>query len=96
LKYIGFDQIIESVIERLGDVERVYVSGDFAQGKDSNLIDLVFIGNIDKVYLQALIEKTETFIKRKIRSLVYASHELNTEEVQNIARQSLLLWSTGK
>ena len=47
LKYIGFDQIIEGVVERLGDVKKVYVTGEFAKGLDSQIIDLVFIGDVD-------------------------------------------------
>ena len=34
LKYIGFDKIIDRVIEKLGDVKRVYVIGAFGQGLD--------------------------------------------------------------
>ena len=31
LKYIGLDQIVETVIKNLGEVRRVYVTGEFAQ-----------------------------------------------------------------
>ena len=55
LKHIGIDRIIEDVVERLGDVEMVYLVGDFAKGKNSRIIDLLFIGNIDKKYLLCLL-----------------------------------------
>ncbi|MBK8372211.1 MAG: ArsR family transcriptional regulator [Saprospiraceae bacterium] len=41
LKYIGFDKIIDTVIERLGEVREVYVTGAFARGIDDKIIDLV-------------------------------------------------------
>ena len=51
LKYIGVDKVIEVIIERMGKLERVYLTGDYAKGKDSGIIDLVFVGDIDKQYL---------------------------------------------
>ena len=62
LKHIGFDKIIENVVERLGDVEKVFVSGAFAKGLDSTIIDLVFIGQVNKIYLIELIDKVEKLI----------------------------------
>src|SRR5690606_33203934 len=57
LKYIGIDRVIESVTGRLGDLNKVYLAGDYALGKDSGVIDLIFVGDIDKVYLLRLIER---------------------------------------
>ena len=34
LKYVGFDKLIETVIENLGKLKMVYVIGDFAKGID--------------------------------------------------------------
>ena len=50
LKHIGIDRLIEGVIDRLGTVEQVYLSGQFAQGLDSPIIDLVLIGKICLLY----------------------------------------------
>lgn len=93
LKHIGFDRIIGEVIERLGDVERVYVVGDFSQGKDSDIIDLMFVGNIDKNYLLRLVEKAEPLIRRKIRYLIYAPDEANNWPRKAAEPEPLLLWS---
>lgn len=90
LKNIGFNTIIEKVISRLGDVEKVFVVGDFSQGKDSKVIDLVFIGEIDVSYLIKLINKTEKLIKRKIRYITYSFKEQNNWLKEN--PQALLLW----
>jgi hypothetical protein len=92
LKYIGFDKIIENVITRLGNVQRVYVAGDFAAGKDSQIIDLMFVGNIDKVYLVHLIEKVEKLIKRKVRYIIFDSKEDAEEELNKKDNTTLLLW----
>lgn len=93
LKYIGFDQIIEGVIERLGDVKKVYVTGEFAKGLDSQIIDLVFIGDIDKEYLVRLIGRTEPLINRKIRYISYSNKEERSIDWSKLDFKPLLLWS---
>ncbi len=93
LKTIGFDQVIETIIMRLGEVERVFVVGDFAKGVDSQIIDLVLIGNIDKSYLISLVEKAEELIKRKIRYLIYQKEEFEKMALNGFYKESLLLWS---
>ena len=75
-KHFGIDQIIEQVIEKLGDVEAVYLTGDLARGLDSKVVDVTLIGtDIDNSYLARLVEKAEELIKKKIRTLVYDTVE---------------------
>jgi hypothetical protein len=93
MKYVGLDSIIENVVERLGDVQKVYLAGEFSKGLDSKVIDLIFIGDIDKSYLISLIEKSEALIKRKIRYLAYTveeGHSINWDQFDPVP---LLLWS---
>jgi hypothetical protein len=93
-KQVGLDQVIENVVERLGDVNRVYLVGDFSKGMDSNIIDLILIAdNIDKVYLLNLVEKTEKLVSRKIRFMVYTNNESLTIDWSKFNPQPLLLWS---
>jgi hypothetical protein len=94
LKYIGIDSIIENVIERLGDVEQVYLAGDLSRGLDSQIIDLIFIGNVDKVYLSDLVSKAEKLIKRKIRYIIYSGEEFksNTKGLETFNPTPLLIW----
>lgn len=90
LKHIGFDKIIENVVERLGEVEKVFVSGAFAEGLDSPIIDLVFIGEVNKNYLVELIEKVEKLISRKVRYVIFDKEE---EHLLEEKIHPLLLWS---
>ena len=67
LKHSGITQVIEEVVERVGDISKVWVRGDFAVGKDSDLIDLVIAGkNIDVDYFENLIQKAGKIVKRQI------------------------------
>jgi DNA-binding transcriptional ArsR family regulator len=81
-KHFGIDQIIEQVVQKLGEVNAVYLTGDLARGLDSPIIDITLIGNnIDTNYLTKLVGKAEKLIDRKIRTLVYnAGEEANIEE----------------
>ncbi len=91
IKHIGFDQIIENVIEKLGDINQAYVLGDFAKGKDNPVIDLMLIGNINKIYLVELIEKAEKIIDRRIRYIIY--DRLESVDWNLVEIDSLLLWN---
>ncbi len=91
-KQIGIDKIIENIIERLGNVEQVYVAGALAKGIDSSIIDLVFVGEVNKEYLITLIEKVEQLISRKIRYVVYDRDDLAQAEDILGGQNALLIW----
>lgn len=75
-KTIGIDQIVEEVVSKLGDVEKDYITGDFAVGKNGKTVDILLIGtDIHKDYLTRLIDKAESMIKRKIRYLILTPGE---------------------
>lgn len=92
LKYVGLDKIIENVVKRLGKVSKVYVVGDYSKGIDSQIIDLLFVGDIDKNYLIELIEKVEKLIERKVRYVIYKNDEMEEIEWKNFTTEPLLLW----
>ena len=74
-KVMGIDQVIDSIVRRLGNLEKAYLVSDYAEGKDTGIIDLVLIGKIDHYHLNDLTLKTERYIKRKIRTLVLSRKE---------------------
>lgn len=71
-QYVGIDQIVENVINKIGDPSEVYVTGDLAKGKDVPIIDLILIGDaIDEEALHLYISKTEDLIQKKIRAATF-------------------------
>ena len=92
LKQIGINRIIEQVIERLGNVERVYLIGDFSKGTDSTIIDLLIIGSIDRNYLLKLVGKAEKMVNRKIRYLLYEAEEFTEAMLGRFTPEPLLLY----
>ena len=75
LKYVGIDSLTENIISKLGDLRSAYIIGDYAHGMDTGIIDVVFIGNIDRDILNKLVEKTEILIHRKIKWLILKEKE---------------------
>jgi DNA-binding transcriptional ArsR family regulator len=92
MKYTGLDQIVDEVIQKLGDVELVYLCGDLAQGINSSIIDLILIGEINKTYLLSLIEKTEKIINKKIKFIIYNADEYNYQRTTLTNNSHFLLW----
>ena len=88
LQKIAFKHfVIDQIIEKLGDMEAVYLREDLARGLDSKVVDVTLIGkDIDNSYLARMVKKAEELIGRKIRTLTY-------EPVENveIGRPNLLI-----
>ncbi len=86
-KFTGLDYIVEHITKKLGNLQAVYLAGDMVNGVDTNVIDLVFIGEVDEEYLINLIAKSKSIINRDIRYLVENNYEVLTSTVP-----LMLLW----
>lgn len=93
-QHIGLDSVVEMVIERMGDVRKIIVIGDYANGTDSGLIEVVVLGNeLNIEYIDKLADKIESQIKRKVqfyfkdkkysKGLVIFDDDTNKEELSN-------------
>jgi DNA-binding transcriptional ArsR family regulator len=95
-KVMGLDQVIDGIVNRLGDLEAAYLLDDYAEGKDTGIIDLLLVGNINQYHLNDLTQKTERYIKRKIRSLVLSDKEFKEFFVRLEGKPHVLLWEAKK
>jgi hypothetical protein len=95
-KVMGIDQVIDGIVNRLGELECAFLIDDYAQGKDTGIIDLVLVGKIDQYHLNDLSRKTERYIKRKIRSLVLSRDEYNAFLPKLKNRPKVLIWKAGE
>lgn len=89
-KYVGIDVLILNVASRLGDLQKVYLTGELAKGVDSQIIDLILVGTIDKIFFLNLIDKTEKLLKKKIRFVIYSPSEAVSLTFH--PEENLLLW----
>lgn len=68
LKRFGIDQLLETVLRRIGPVEAVYLTGALASGLDTDILDVRIIGSdVNTTELDRLVAKAEDLIGRKIR-----------------------------
>jgi|SRR5690606_19596837 len=67
-KYLGLDTIVETVLSRMGEVEQVVLTGDYAEGRDSGLIEVTIVGPaLNEEYLEQLGPKVEGVIGRRVQ-----------------------------
>lgn len=91
-KFVGIDQIIDQIINQIGELQAAYITGDFAIGKDSKIIDLALVGNnLDRSYIDVLVQKAEGFISRRIKYILLSKDEM-TQYFDN--KPVLLIWKS--
>jgi len=91
---VGIDQLIERVINQIGNLEAAYITGDFARGIDSQIIDLVLVGrNIETTYIESLVTRAENLIVRKIRYLILTKNQM-ADFFKD--KPALLIWTIDK
>jgi Fe2+ or Zn2+ uptake regulation protein len=70
-KHLGIEEILETVYNKIGDVKKVLLLGDYAKGIDSGVIEVLIVGdNINRKYLDSISPKIEKKIKRKVNFIV--------------------------
>jgi predicted transcriptional regulator len=93
-KVMGIDRVIDGIVSRLGDLERAYLIDDYAEGKDTGIIDILLVGEIDQYHLNDLSRKTERYIKRKIRTLVLSGDEYKNFLTELEKQPHVLIWES--
>jgi predicted transcriptional regulator len=74
-QHIGIDAMVEMILNRIGNIEKVIVIGDYADGKDTGVIEVILIGNdLNSEYIDQLAIKIESEIKRKIKFYINEAH----------------------
>lgn len=66
-KHLGLEDVVETVLDRMGAVNQIILVGDYANGVDSGLIEVFLIGqNLNMDYIAQLEDKIENLIGRKV------------------------------
>jgi hypothetical protein len=93
-KTVGIDKIIDKVTSQIGNLQCAYLTGSFAEGIDSDTIELVLVGqSLDLDYIAGLTAKAESLIDRRIVYLV-----MNVEQMQQFFKDKavLLIWQSDQ
>ena len=96
MKETGIDRVIEKVIHRIGKLFCVYLTGDFAHGKDSPVIDLILVGDdIDCEYLARKVIQAEELVGRKVNYTLLSSSDADSHLINFKPSELLPLWNNG-
>ena len=70
-QHLGLEEIVETVISRMGDLEIISLTGDYAKGIDSGIIEIVVIGNdVNNDYLDNIKIKIKDKISRDVHFII--------------------------
>lgn len=96
LKEAGIDRVIEKVIHRIGNLLSIYLTGDFAKGRDSSIIELILVGtDLDNEYLTRKVAQAEALVGRKISCNLMQPEEAKMKLIQFAPTDILPLWNSG-
>ena len=70
-KHMGFDQLIERVLEQVGELDAAYVVGDYAKGLDTGTIELAIVGDVDSAYMERLTKRAQEELDRRVMIRVF-------------------------
>jgi hypothetical protein len=91
-KMVGIEHVVDYILQRIGNLEKVYLIGNLAKGIDGDVIDLVLVGDINTPYLVELIGKAEKKINKKIKFICYTRAEFKLEKIIEPGMHPLLIW----
>ena len=70
-QHLGIEELLETVYNNIGDVEKVVLLGDYAKGIDSGLIEVLIVGqNINRMYLDQITPKIKKKINRDVNFVI--------------------------
>ena len=82
LKHLGLEDIVENVLDRMGNVEEIILVGDYAKGNDSGFIEVFLIGKeLNMEYISHLEDKIEDLIGRKVSFYLASKFLADTEHI---------------
>tara|TARA_B100001287_G_C22666090_1_gene522886 strand:- start:1345 stop:1854 length:510 start_codon:yes stop_codon:yes gene_type:complete len=67
-KHLGLEEIVDHVLNKMGEVMQIHLIGDYAKGLDSGKIEVLLIGSdLNSSYISSLEKKIEGIIERKVK-----------------------------
>lgn len=82
LKHLGIEDIVETVLDRMGAVDQIILVGDYSKGIDSGLIEVFLVGNnLNMEYISQLEEKIENLIGRKVSFYLASKFKADREHI---------------
>ena len=78
-QHLGLEEIVETVIDRIGDVDQIALTGEYAKGIDSGNIEIIINGkDVNKDYLDSIKPKIKKKIRREVSFLLNQRPDSNS------------------
>ncbi len=78
-QHLGLEEIVETVIDRIGDVDQIALTGEYAMGIDSGNIEIIINGkDVNKDYLDSIKPKIKKKIGREVNFLLNQKLDSNS------------------
>ena len=78
-QHLGLEDIVETVIDRIGDVNQIALTGKYAKGIDSGNIEIVINGSkVNNEYLENIKPKIKKKIGREVNFLLNQKLDSNS------------------
>ena len=78
-QHLGLEEIVETVIDRIGDVDQIALTGEYAKGMDSGNIEIIINGkDVNKDYLDNIKPKIKKKIRREVSFLLNQKLDSNS------------------
>ncbi len=78
-QHLGLEEIVETVIKRIGDVDEIALTGEYAKGVDSGNVEIIINGTkVNNDYLDSIIPKIKKKIGRKVTFLLNQKLDSNS------------------
>jgi len=83
LKHLGLEDLVEAVLERMGNLEFIALVGEYAKGIDSGNIEVFLVGkDLNFNYISQLEDKIEDLIGRKVSFYLSSSLPSNQYHIK--------------
>ena len=70
-QHLGLEEIVETVISRMGNLDIIALTGDYARGIDSGIIQILIIGDkVNNEYLENIKPKIKDKISRNVDFII--------------------------
>ena len=78
-QHLGLEEIVETVIKRIGDVDKIALTGEYADGIDSGNIEIIINGTkVNNEYLKNIKSKIKKKIGREVTFLLNQKLDINS------------------
>ena len=81
-KYLGVEEMVQAVLDRMGSVNEIFLLGDYARGIDSDQIDILITGHkLNTDYISEIELKLSKLLKKKIVIIGSSNSDLRIDKL---------------